>query len=339
MDEHNRVIYLLRKFIANTCTPEEFRETEQLISEGIDDAIWMEVLTEHEKNFLTQPERTSSPQARQRLERIRASITAADRTKQNKRIFFPTQIRWVAAAASILIAVLLFPQLKSYINSYDQASYIQLTTVEKQRKKINTADGSEIWINNNSSLRYPEQFEDKKREVFLEGEGFFEVTKNPDKPFIVRAGDLSVNVLGTSFDVQSYPEDDEIIITLESGKVEAEWSGSKGNAPRTVTLSPGEQLIYSKTSHQYVIRDVDPYASYAWKDNVLMFDQEPLYRIVKVLERNYGVDIKINDEQLKEKKITFRQNDENMADIMEVLSFSAGFSYSIEEKKIIITKQ
>ncbi|QGY46057.1 DUF4974 domain-containing protein [Maribellus comscasis] len=336
MTEYIRTIYLLKKFIANTSTPEELKETEQLISEGIDDAIWMEVLTEHEKSFSTRQKIPASPKASERLEWIRAQLSGTDRNNRKRHLPFRSIIPWAATiAATVLIAVLFYPQLEHFMKKENPAAVMQLASAGNQSQMVNTPDGSKIWVNNNSTLKYPSEFSSEQREVFLEGEGFFNVKKNPDKPFIVYAGEIKIKVLGTSFDVQSYQEDDEVTVTLATGKVEIAFGS--GQSGQNAVLSPGQQLVYNKCSNEFIIKKIDPYASYAWKDGLLVFDQQPLDKITKTLERYYNVSFVFKNEQLANKKVTFRQKNEDITSIMEILSFTAGFSYSVDGKEIIIS--
>lgn len=336
MTESIRTIYLLKKFIANTFTAEELKETEQLISEGIDEEIWMKVLTEHEKTFSTGKNVPASPKAMERLEWIRSQL--AGPAGNNHKRHFPLRmlIPWATIAATVLIAVLFYPQLQSFIKQGSPFSDQQLVSVGYQPQMVNTPDGSEIWVNSSSTLKYPSEFSGEQREVFLEGEGFFKVKKNPDKPFIVHAGDLKIKVLGTSFDVQSYLKDDEVTITLATGKVEIAFGPAQSG--QKAVLAPGQQFVYNKSLNEYVIKKIDPYTSYAWKDGLLIFDQQPLSEITKVLERYHDVTFVFKDGQLlANKKITFRHKNENMTNILEILSFSAGFSYSVDGKKIFIS--
>ncbi len=334
--ESVRSIYLLKKFIANTSTLEELKETERLFSEGVDDKIWMQVLAEHEKTFSSSQKFSSSPKVQERLAKIRLHILTIS-GKPSKR-YFPLQrklIPWAAVAATLLIALVSYPQLRNIVKQNIFPVKQELLSVGQQTQKVNTPDGSEIWINSNSTFKYPSEFSNKQREVILEGQGFFNVKKNPDKPFVVHAGNLKIKVLGTSFDVQSYRQEEEVIVTLATGKIEIELASEK--PAQKAVLIPGEQFVYNKSLNKYTIKNVDPYTGYAWKDGLLLFDQQPLSKIAKALERSYGVVFVFENRQLGNEKITFRGKNENLDNIMEILSFTAGFSYSVDGKKITIS--
>ena len=334
--EYLRSIYLLKRFIANTSTPEELEETERLFSEGVDDKIWIEVLAEHEKTFSTSQNFSSSPKVQERLAKIRLHISTISGNSSKRYLSLRRKlIPWAAIAATLLIALVFYSQLQDTVKQNIFPVKQELLFVGQQTQKVNTPDGSEVWINSNSTFKYPSEFSDKQREVILEGQGFFNVKKNPDNPFVVHAGNLKIKVLGTSFDVQSYREEEDVIVTLATGKIEIELA--TGKPAQKAVLIPGEQFIYNKSLNKYTIKNVDPYTSYAWKDGLLLFDQQPLSKVVKALERSYGVVLVFENKQLGSRRITFRGKNENLDDIMEILSFTAGFSYAVDGKKITIS--
>lgn len=154
------------------------------------------------------------------------------------------------------------------------------------------ADGSKAIINAGSHIAYPRRFGFSKRIVSLEGEAYFDVTKNPMRPFIIRIGDAEVRVFGTQFDVKAYPEEETITVGLESGKVSF-CSGDRID----VALAPGEMLSFNKTSRKYSVEKLDAITTLsAWKTDTLVLDNTPMNEITRVLSRLFDVDFQVRDE-------------------------------------------
>lgn len=156
------------------------------------------------------------------------------------------------------------------------------------------SDGTKVWVNAESSLRYPETFGDT-RELMLTGEAYFEVAKDPARPFIVHVGDNSVEVLGTHFNVSSY-EKDKLYTTLAEGKVKVSHDG------QSVILNPNEQAIIEPGISGIEIREVDAFLYTSWINGRYEFRDTQLESIVAQLSRWYDVDIRFADDSLKHKR-------------------------------------
>ncbi|PSL46546.1 FecR family protein [Chitinophaga niastensis] len=176
--------------------------------------------------------------------------------------------------------------------------------------KVTLADGTGIWVNAASKLIYPAAFNNDTREVSVEGEAFFDVAANPQKPFIVHTNNMQVKVLGTSFNVNTY--NTVIQTTLTSGKVIATA------ATETVMLSPGEQANYSNNSGSLNKRQVDTRAFTAWKDGYLYFDDATLADIANSLGRGFDYDFQFENTALE--KLTFTLDMRKPATLQEVLN-------------------
>ncbi len=328
---------LLSKYINNQCTDFELKQIEQLIIKGIDEALWKSVLEDQEHTLSSSTE-AQSPKSEQRLVSILARIEK-DKSK-GKQIFLQESVRWVAAAAAILVAgILLFPIVKGRLNSSEQLSYSQLKTTIGERKTLQTADGSEIWINDKSSVKYPTKFSSKTRELYLEGEAFFQIKKDASRPFIIHASGVDVKVLGTSFNVQSYTDEEDITITLSTGKVSLSLSANGKSTSQDnfiASLVPGQQLTFNKKTKTFSISDVDASNFFAWKEGLLVFNKETLSKITQTLERSYGVEFMIESDSLKSKLLTFKQKHEDIKTVMEILAYAGDFKYIINGDKISI---
>lgn len=174
-----------------------------------------------------------------------------------------------------------------------------------KKSMIVLSDGTKVWLNAGSQLIYPAVFNSKTRQVTLIGEAFFDVTKNPQNPFVVRASDVSVQVLGTRFDVSAYPDDKIIQTVLEEGKVNLKYSG-KGILGReyVVEMQPNQMVVFDKTSGEASSKMVDVSKYISWKDGMLEFEKVDLGRALMQVERFYNVKIHLADPEIGTYKLS-----------------------------------
>ena len=155
------------------------------------------------------------------------------------------------------------------------------------------SDNTKVYLNAGSSLRYPVRFSGDRREVILEGEGYFEVTRDTAKPFVVKTGSVNVQVLGTAFNVNAYPEEENVETTLVEGKVRVDGKNEQR------ILEPGTQLVYDKRRENMVVLKVDTEEYISWKDGYYYFKRETLGRIMDRLSRWYNLNVFYQNEELK----------------------------------------
>ena len=241
--------------------------------------------------------------------------------------------KWFPAAAAAILLFLaslwhLIPGTPAKIH----IRYTASSTRAGERKIITLSDGSKITLNNSSRLKFPEVFPSDFREVFLEGEGFFEITHNAKKPFIVRTGKLKVQVLGTSFDVRHYESNPDMEVTVATGKV---GINARGNNASWMLL-PGKQLKYNILTGKAVQVNVNTSDYTGWQKGQLIFKDERLESVCKRLERWYGVTITIKTRALKNKRINMKQDNESLQKVLKMLGMVAGFNYKITDKQVQI---
>lgn len=205
----------------------------------------------------------------------------------------------------------------------------QIQTQPGVRSSFVLPDGSKVWLNSASTLRFPSSFSGHSRSVELEGEAYFEVAKNPRLPFIVRSGTLKVTALGTAFNMCAYPDDREVSATLAEGKIKVNTDATGRNP---YILEPGEQLEFEKKSLKVHIQQVRPYEAIAWKDGKLIFNERPFHEVVRKLGRWFNTDIRLADESIANYRYTATFTNENLAQVMELLTFSAPITYSVNDR-------
>ena len=198
---------------------------------------------------------------------------------------------------------------------------------------ITLSDGTIVYLNSESELRYPVNFVGRDRRVYLSGEAYFDVVQDEAHPFIVDMGNSSVRVLGTSFDVRAYADEDEVLTTLVQGSVK--FSAGK----EFVTLEPGKQAVLGK-SGSIETREVDTYLYTAWKEGVFAFKRQRFEEIMKVVARWY--DVNIFWENVSQKEVTFTgkmKRYDDFSKVVEVLEMTGNTEFVIKENNIFIREK
>lgn len=214
------------------------------------------------------------------------------------------ELRWIwivlKYAAIIVVAFMAGNLIRPGLNKDPEIRYSEITVPFGQMSQLKLSDGTQIWLNSGTTLRYPDRFPDNSRTVSIAGEAFFKVAKMTDNPFIVNTSQLKVQVMGTSFNLSAYQEDNTTAVTLVEGKVAIQ--DLEGKTIRD--LNPGHLAIKSKDSNVLQIKPVETSFYSAWTEGKIIFDDEKLDQIAVKLERWFNVDISFADEKLKSHRFT-----------------------------------
>ncbi|SMG21383.1 FecR family protein [Arenibacter troitsensis] len=216
------------------------------------------------------------------------------------------------------------------IDGTPQIVYQEVRASYGTRTKLILADGTNVWLNSGSTLKFPIDFDNvEERAVELNGEGYFDVTKNESKPFIVNTSGLDVKVYGTSFNVSAYEEYDSMEVALVEGKVSL-VQGVKGDRKEYMVLNPNDVVecnISEKRLSRISDSKMNKYTS--WKDGQMIFYGDPIAKVVSRLEKWYNVDIEIRDKALENYRFTATFNDESLEQVLKLLSLSSPMEYNI----------
>lgn len=203
-----------------------------------------------------------------------------------------------------------------------QLSYQEIANPSGIRSKVVLPDGSKVWLNAESKIRYSIPFVRETREVELVGEAFLDVVKNPDSPLLVKFDQFKVRVLGTRFDVKAFPDDLQTEVVLDEGRIQLE-NGNKRSEKGCILLKPGQQWIYDKTSRTVALKEVDADKYIAWHRNRLVLNKTSMAEVAKQLERWYGINVEIRDQELYKYKFTTVFEDEPLPRVIELLEMSS----------------
>jgi transmembrane sensor len=234
---------------------------------------------------------------------------------------------WYAAAAAVAVFAVSWFGIAQYTADAPApmvAELRQATTDRGQKLKIELLDGTQVTLNANTRLEFPEQFEGNTREVYLTGEAYFQVAHDTAHPFIVHTSVANTRVLGTSFNVR-LTSDNRAEITLVEGKVDVGG----------VILKPNQQAI-ARSGTPVEVRDVNVEAFVDWKDNILRFDNMPLGDAVAVLQDWYGVDITLEDPALAACTINATYRKETLKNVLTSISYMLKLTYQQDGNKIVL---
>jgi transmembrane sensor len=248
---------------------------------------------------------------------------------------------FLSMAAVLLLIALIIPLIYLLINRYSENSpevrFITRSTSPGQKLSITFSDGTKIKLNSDSEIKYPAQFTRDNREVTLKGEGFFNVVHNDRIPFKVHTDGITVVVMGTSFNVSAYPENTDVQVALEKGKVKIKMNGNQ-DGTSDIFLKPYEMIEINKSNHTHDIQAFDPSETTSWKDGCLFLGRADFNETIVKLERWFGVKFEIDSHFQSDPDWRFigKFQDKSLPYILETISHPGLFKYRIEAQKVFV---
>ena len=239
----------------------------------------------------------------------------------------------VLRVISSVAAIALLCILSWGVYMYMAPAEILTVTTFAEIQTVELPDGTSVTLNRYTSLSYPERFKNKNREVSLQGEAYFAVSKDKEHPFIVQAGGVNVRVLGTEFNVEAYPKDNLIETSLFEGSVALDIENMN-----SLILVPGERAAYDRET-KHLTKDKAPRLTdeILWQKGALVFNNSTLKEISRRLSNAFNVSIRIQDQSLEQAKMTARfVHNETLDDILLLLQEAGGFKVEKENQTIII---
>ena len=281
MKEKDQFKYLYQLYLSNSCTAEELKLFFELLEKRRDDQEIMALMSDTWDQTALSPEQGLTPP------------------------FLPQKVKtvklWrhlVSAAAVLLILSGLYLYRSDLSKLVAPAPAHRLLIAAAERKQVSLPDGTKVWLSPNSKLAYPDKFEGTVRQVTLEGEAFFEVTHEASHPFVIKSGELSTTVLGTSFNISAYTQQNTINVTLVTGKVAVALNGQ--NTTRRDTITANQRIIVDKAASSISKVDYPDAAAFLNKRlGLYEYRGAALQKVIGDLENQYGIKIKA-DGQLTE---------------------------------------
>jgi ferric-dicitrate binding protein FerR (iron transport regulator) len=242
------------------------------------------------------------------------------------------------AAVIIIVAGITGILILRRDTSPEKPGFTTITAARGSKTEMVLPDGSKLWMNAGSRIRYSNSYDKITRELFLEGEGYFEVARNNGKPFRVHAGELVIEATGTAFNVKAYPDENVIETTLVEGSVTI---SSDRNRENKISLWPNEQVNFYRTGtgnrdegNFVIMKGIKPDLNTSWINDQLIISNETLESIVVKLGRKYDMEFHFDDNSLKELRYTGVLNNETIEQILDILKISSPLDYRIEKREI-----
>ena len=245
--------------------------------------------------------------------------------------------RLIFRAASIILPLILisaiYYQLDSRVDLLGSSSYEEIYVPKGERTQIVFHDGTKIYLNSDSYLRYPKKFGLTERKISFEGEAYFVVAGNKKRPFVIDIDNASIQVLGTSFNVEGYKDKKNINVTLDEGAVNFKSWKNTDNPMRE-----GDYLVYDKESGECTIqRNSELKSDSQWKNNLIVFKNRPLSEVIEVLERWYNVKFQVQDENAYNYSYTMVSDNTLLENVLAEMEKVAPLRFFYKDKVVIVS--
>ena len=258
------------------------------------------------------------PQRKQQLTKVFDTIKATISTEKPKVVKLKSRLQWLkiaAAVAILVISVTIYWERKFMQSIFNPAQLTSMQTMGNEKKQVILPDGSKVWINSDSELRYPKTFDGKTREVYLSGEAYFDIAHDRDHPFIIHTGSIATTVLGTAFNIRANMIKKIVEVTVTRGKV------SVANSEKVLAvLTPNQQLSFDINKDRGEQQQVNVQKVIAWQKSDLYFDDVNFEEAVVKLQNHFNVRINFANDQLKNCRFTGTNlNNEKLEKILNVM--------------------
>ncbi|WP_299457526.1 FecR family protein [uncultured Microscilla sp.] len=269
---------------------------------------------------------TFAPDVNLAWSQVQNKITLAQDKKTKLRSF---PVRWAVAAMLVLTLGVTW----WILTDKNTGSWLTKEVQNKQTTPLLLSDGTKVWLNQQTKLRYPSSFDATQREVFLEGEAFFEVKSNAQKPFVVHAAKTTTQVLGTSFNVKSLANEASIAVTVTSGKV-AFFANAYPD--KRLVLNKNQQGIFDNTTQALTKSTRYDGNLLAWKTGILRFERASLAEVATVLSKYYNKTIKIENKTLRNCVLTTTLEKLSLKEAIEVIALTLNIEYTIATQQVVL---
>jgi transmembrane sensor len=340
VEEQRKIEDLFAKFVDKKCTPDELQmllgymnnEANAPIMDQIMESLWNHVLESYPEIQKEMDKEWLYLEAERLIE-----ITRGPKPKEKKepnRIISVGRFLKVAAILFVVLCSSFFVVYLMTKNSHDKNIYAETSTKAGEKSSVSLPDGTVISLNSASNIKVPEKFGKATREIALDGEAFFKVTHDSIHPFVTHAGPFLIKVLGTSFNVKAFKDDDEAEVTVTTGKVKVTFELAAQT--HEVLLLPSDQLVINKKTGTYHMVKVNAEIISGWKEGKLTFDHTPVRQMMKVLERWYDIKVVAENTAILDCQVSGEHWNENLNSVAEALKFTLGINYKLRNDTLFL---
>lgn len=252
--------------------------------------------------------------------------------KEERRFSFLSLLKYAAMFVAVLSVGWSIYQF-SWTSELDDLVYTEIRVKKGEHKQATLPDGTKVVLNAGSYMKYPERFISDFRLIEMDGEAFFEVTHDESKPFIVRTKEADVRVLGTSFNVKAYNTDEQVLVSVRSGKVQVDMPEAM------MRLIPNEQLVLDRNNGEFRKKNEDVNRVISWIDGGLYFNRTPVRSVVMELRRMYNCEIIFQSGATYNEHIYGEHENKSLESVLKSIQYTTGIKYRKEGSKIILYKE
>ena len=326
---------IFERYILNTASPDEVKTLCEWVNKNTEISEWLE------KQILDSPDEMNKELQMRMFNDIKATIRIEKPTepelnepKVTSGAVFSGLKTWIRFAAMFVLPLISALGVYLYMSDKNVTEPLVVSVERGQKASITLPDGSKVWLNSLSELTYNSDFNTEKRELLLDGEAYFEVASNPDKPFVVRSNEITVEALGTAFGVKAYTDDVSVSSILMHGKVRVTTPNG------SIILKPNERVQYDRelaTTRQSSVTNAVDFTG--WIHNELRFENESLYEITRNIQRIYNVEIIFSTERLKKLRYTGTVDNNSLESVLNLITLTSPVSYQIDRQKVILKEK
>lgn len=326
MSNNNGIEKIIDRYFSNQFSKQDLIEMLQYLSEE-DISLFEDKLQE----VWDESDVSEIPLTQKEKLRIEADNIIRKSKRQSKSIFRHKFLRIKQIAAAIVLIAFTSSLFYYYFNNASEIQFENIVVASGEKMKYILPDRTDVYVNSATTLKYPKGFEGDERIVELNGEAFFDVTPDKSKPFIINANQISVKVLGTSFNVKNYDNDEWILVTVETGLVSVTISEENSS----IQLSPYEELWINKEDYSFSKIKKDAHYASLWRKGHLYFDKTPINDVINALNRNYNVNIELESPE-KKYIISGEHDNKNLQSVLNSICFITNLKQRTEDHRIIL---
>lgn len=357
MNHKKHLQHLLKKYLNNSCTESEMKELLNILKkadnepevkrllnqiwEDLDDSqIFIEDHSQQDRDLwfekiYSEARQRENPSFDKELKKV------VVRKKSPFYLYHHSLPQWMKVAALLLFSVflsLVYYQTVLHEEPEEAVAYAEKVAAPGEKVRFILSDGTQVHLNSGSRLEYPTTFDGALREVRLEGEAYFDVTRDTSHPFVVHTGEITTKVLGTSFDVRSFPEEEEVMVAVAEGKVAVLESGlTLLEDNYGVVLEANQWTHYTSQDQSFRTQNGDISSMVAWNDDVLMYRDSELQEVAYQFERWYGVKIEFKNEAIKHCVIRGEHRRETLENVLESITYAfIDMEYEIQGRRVTL---
>ena len=356
MGKNKHLQNLLNKYLNNSCTKEEYEELLNVLKRAENEPHVKQMLSEVWGKILEEDhdETLENDSQQDWFEEIYSQARMREAGASGKsKVVIPEKVpatgskqftpQWINVAA--ILAVSLFLSIAYHIFQAEMTSEsYQITTHQRvaapgEKIRFILSDGTQVHLNSGSHIEFPDSFDENSREVKLDGEAYFVVTSDPTRPFMVHSGEITTKVLGTSFNVRSYSDEEEAVVAVASGKVAVLESGSDlSEESYGAVLEANQWTNYRADQHSFETSSGDISLFTAWNSDVLYYLDDTLGDVARRFELWYGVEIEFQEEAIKDCVVRGEHRGETLQNVLESITYAfVDMTYEIDGRDVVLS--